>query len=143
MLLITGALLAGCGELTVEDPRGTVAVKPGQEFVLDFPTNPSVGYDWRLDSQLGPGGPVGYLSYGNEPEDGHHRRRRAQELPLRGPAAGRERAALHPPISREAGSPAGCARGRAVVSSRSSASISVLSSKTSVQTYRRRSSPRA
>ncbi len=69
MLLITGALLAGCGELTVEDPHGTVAVKPGQEFVLDFPTNPSVGFDWRLDSQLGPGGPVGYLSYGTEPED--------------------------------------------------------------------------
>ncbi len=87
MLLITGALLAGCGELTVEDPRGTVAVKPGQEFVLDFPTNPSVGYDWRLDSQLGPGGPVGYLSYATEP------------------AARGERAALHAAVSREAGSP--------------------------------------
>ena len=54
-VLAAASVLAGCGELTVEDPRGTVTVKPGQEFVLDFPTNPSVGFDWRLDTRLGPG----------------------------------------------------------------------------------------
>jgi predicted secreted protein len=69
MLLITGLLLAGCGELTVEDPHGTVRVRPGQEFVLEFPTNPSVGTDWRLDTRLGPNRAAAYLGSGTEPED--------------------------------------------------------------------------
>ena len=68
MLLIAGALLAGCGELTIEDPHGSVRVRPGQEFVLDFPTNPSVGTDWRLDTRLGSDGAVEYLGSGTEEE---------------------------------------------------------------------------
>ena len=61
MLLSVGALFAGCGERTVEEPHGTVRVRPGQEFVLEFPTNPSVGTDWRRDTRLGPNRAAAYL----------------------------------------------------------------------------------
>ena len=69
MLLIAGALLTGCGELTVEDPHGSVRIRPGQELVLEFQTNPSVGTDWRLDTRLGSNGAVVYLGSATEEEN--------------------------------------------------------------------------
>ena len=68
--VLAAAVLAGCdGGKTFEDPRGRLEVEPGASFTVEFSTNPSVGYDWRLDRRPGAGSAVEYRSTSVEVDD--------------------------------------------------------------------------
>jgi predicted secreted protein len=46
--ILAGAGCGGGGSSTLENPHGTVGVKKGDEFTLQFVVNAGVGYDWQL-----------------------------------------------------------------------------------------------
>jgi predicted secreted protein len=51
LLVAVAALVAGCGvggPKLIDDPHGTIGVKKGDEFTLQFTVNSGVGVDWQL-----------------------------------------------------------------------------------------------
>ena len=54
-LLLSGLFLGGCKEsqLDVEiysDPKETIYVHVGQEFIIELESNPTTGYTWQEES---------------------------------------------------------------------------------------------
>jgi predicted secreted protein len=56
--LAAAAALAGCGDPSFKDPKGTVEVDRGDSFKLVFRVNASVGFDWLLDKKPASDSPV-------------------------------------------------------------------------------------
>lgn len=55
LMVLTGALLAGCGGGASEghrDPSRPIVVEKGQEFSILLPSEPEAGYAWRLAEPL-------------------------------------------------------------------------------------------
>ena len=68
--VLAAAVLLGCGGgKTFEDPRGELEVDQDASFTLEFETNASVGYDWRLDRRPRAASPVEYRETSVEVED--------------------------------------------------------------------------
>ena len=70
LALATAALLAGCGggPETFENPKGTITVKAGDEFQLEFLINPGVGTNWLLDEEPAAGDAVSFHGFKTEEE---------------------------------------------------------------------------
>lgn len=58
--ILAALSLAACGGGPEKflDPKGSVTVKAGENFVIDLQTNPSVGTDYLLENEPGEGDPI-------------------------------------------------------------------------------------
>lgn len=72
-VLLVALILGGCGGdgdgEVFEDPNGAIEVVQGDRFVLQFATNPGIGFTWDLEAVPAGGGPVRLLETETSEDD--------------------------------------------------------------------------